>query len=59
MWVSIILLGLHIYSFSAETLDGTSTKFIKEYIEATNIKRIVIIKEQVGGLTTRKKFKGQ
>ena len=48
MLVSIVLLSLHIYFLSGETLDGTSAQFIKEYIEVTNINRIMIIKEQVG-----------
>ena len=48
MLVSIVLLSLHIYFLSGETLDGTSTLFIKEYIEAKKINRIMIVKEKVG-----------
>ena len=44
-----LLVHRDIVLLSGETFDGTSTQFIKEYIEATNINRIMIIKEQVGG----------
>ena len=49
MLVSMIFLGLQSYLLSAETLDGTSTEFLKEYIQATNMNNILIIKEKVGG----------
>ena len=48
MLVSIILLGLQLLLISGETLDGTSTLFIKDYIEAKKINRIMIVKEKVG-----------
>ena len=48
MLVSFILLGLQLFLISSETLDGTSTLFIKEYIEAKKINRIMIVKEKVG-----------
>ena len=49
MLVSIIIMGLQMYLLSAETLDGTSTEFLKEYIQASDINNILIIKERIGG----------
>ena len=54
MLVSMIFLGLQSYLLSAETLDGTSTEFLKEYIQASDINNILIIKERIGGYHQKK-----